>query len=130
MTDTIWYLIDDVTGEMKTDTKGVRNAVAGSSWIGFTERQTGIWNKDTLVFDTPPVQIEYISKRNFLDRFTDAELDALLDAVETITQVERAVEKIKLFGDISMNGRTETFLGQLETAGIIGAGRAVEIFNG
>jgi len=125
-----WYLIDDATGEMKGETAGARNVVAGSSWIEFTERQAGVWNKDTLAFDTPPVQIEYISKRVFLDRFTDSELDALLDATETIPQVDKAVRKLELFGDVSMNGRTETFLGQLETNEIIGTGRAVEIFNG
>jgi len=89
---------------------------------------TGTWNEGTLDFDPLPEQEVRLGKIEFLDLFTDTELDAILDAEETDKNVRRFLKKLDLADSIGMsNPSTIDGLNYMEAAGLIGAGRAAEI---
>jgi hypothetical protein len=71
-----------------------------------------------------------ISKLDYMNRFTDAELVAIYTAAKTNINVEIWLEKFKLAAEINLDdARTSAGLQVLETAGLIATGRAAEILT-
>lgn len=84
--------------------------------------------------DAEPVMAQplgQISKLAYMERFTDAELTAIYGAAKVSLAVEVWMEKFKLaeFIDLS-DPRTLAGLQSLESNGLIGPGRALEVLNG
>lgn len=72
-----------------------------------------------------------ISKLAYMERFTDAELTAIYGAAKVSLAVEVWMEKFKLADFIDLSDpRTLTGLQALESNGLIGPGRALEILHG
>ncbi len=91
---------------------------------------TGAWNEETLDFEPIPVK-NVIDKLEFLDRFTDVELSAILDLAETNSALKVFIKKLDLANSVDFaSENTIKGLAKLEEFGLIGAGRAEAITNG
>lgn len=72
-----------------------------------------------------------ITKLQFLDLLTDAEIGNILDAAKTVKPIAVFVKKLELAGDINLSDpRTIAALNALEAAGLLGSGRAARILTG
>ena len=78
-----------------------------------------------------PAPLGQISKLAYMDRFTAAELEGIYGAAKVSLAVEVWMEKFKLAEFIDLaDPRTLTGLQALESNGLIGPGRALEILHG
>jgi len=69
-----------------------------------------------------------LTKLNYMNRFTDAELAGIYTAAKSVIQVEVWLEKFKAATDVDLDDpRTQGGVHALEAAGLIGEGRANEI---
>jgi hypothetical protein len=69
-----------------------------------------------------------ISKLDYMNRFTDAELVSIYTAAKTNVNVEIWLEKFKLSAEINLDDpKTISGIQAIETLGLIAAGRATEI---
>lgn len=65
----------------------------------------GIWNTEILDFE--PVVVETVLDRTeFLDLFTDVELDAILDAEPTDKNVRRFLKRLDVAGSVRMSNKS------------------------
>ena len=86
-----------------------------------------IWNSETTAFDVRP-QARLMSKLDYLNRFTDNELEAIYTAAKTNVAVEIWLEKFRLASEISLDDpKTISGVNFLEQSGLISTGRAAEI---
>ena len=84
-----------------------------------------------VVVPQEPTNLGQISKLAYMERFTDADLAAIYGAAKVSLAVEVWLEKFKLAEFIDLaDPRTLTGLQALESNGLIGAGRALEIVHG
>ena len=103
--------------------------------FSFDPRQPGYkWNPVTLTFDTVPSQRQPISRQAFFDRFTDAELGAIINARENSTDPNVQItlkgffERLYAANDVNLDSqRVIDGLAYLEAQGLIAAGRSAEI---
>lgn len=85
--------------------------------------QTFTWSIDVAV--AAPRRLTH---KGFSDRFTDAEMQAILAAAEANTALKTWWEKFKLARDINLDDpATQGGVQALEIAGLIGEGRAAEV---
>ena len=85
--------------------------------------QTFTWSIDVAV--AAPRRLTH---KGFSDRFTDAEMQAILAAAETNAALNAWWEKFKLARDINLDDpATQGGVQALEIAGLIGEGRAAEV---
>lgn len=71
-----------------------------------------------------------LTKLEYMNRFTDAELAAIYTAAKTVIAVEVWLEKFKLSTDIELTDpRTVSGVQALEDAGLLAEGRADEILK-
>lgn len=85
--------------------------------------QTFTWSIDVAV--AAPRRLTH---KGFSDRFTDAEMQAILAAAETNAALKTWWEKFKLASDINLDDpATQGGVQALEIAGLIGEGRAAEV---
>ena len=78
-----------------------------------------------------PANLSQISKLAYMERFSDAELGAIHSAAKVSSAVEVWLEKFKLAEFIDLaDPRTLAGLQALESNGLIGAGRAMEVLHG
>lgn len=84
------------------------------------------WSVD---FSTVPVP-RRLTHKDFAERFSDVEIQAILDAAKTNPSLASWWEKFKLAKDINLDDpMTQSGVRALEIANIIGAGRADEILG-
>lgn len=78
----------------------------------------------------PPAPLVVITKTEFMNRFTTTELATILTASKTNAGLEVYVKKLDEADSVTING-PDTIAGvnALEAAGILSAGRAVEILT-
>ena len=87
--------------------------------------QTFTWSIDVAV--AAPRRLTH---KGFSDRFTDAEMQAILAAAETNAALKTWWEKFKLARDINLDDpATQGGVQALEIAGLIGEGRAAEVLG-
>lgn len=78
-----------------------------------------------------PTSLGQISKLAYMERFSDAELAAIYGAAKVSLAVEVWMEKFKLAEFIDLaDPRTLAGLQALESNGLIGTGRALEVLHG
>lgn len=79
----------------------------------------------------PSVALGKVSKLAYMERFTDAELGAIYSTAKVSPAVEVWMEKFKLAEFIDLaDPRTLAGLQALESNGLIGVGRALEVLHG
>jgi hypothetical protein len=106
---------------------------AGLTAKDFGAAQTGIWNKTTKVFDPAPVLKAVLSLKDFWNRFTVAEREALmnLQLVGTQTQKNKLGAFKSYVSDVGLADLNDAYIQSsvnlLESVGIIAAGRAAVI---
>lgn len=138
-----WFAIHDANGVLQSTGTVVDDAaVVAKGWtkvgpLGFDPRvNTKRWNEATRTFDDVPPPDEVVDASVFLARFTDTEIEDILDARRNHAndnvrkQLDAFFEITNATGRVVMNARTTTVVNGMETVGLIGAGRAAEILNG
>lgn len=123
----------------KVDRGVVRNVVdsdspPGSPWVACPATVGRGWTYDGSTFAAPiPIAAYSLTQREFVQRFTAAEREALENKAQTGTQgVKDKIAAFKTY--IQTGGRIElnddyiiAVVMQMEAAGVIAAGRAAEI---
>ena len=123
----------------KVDRGVVRNVVdsdspPGSPWVACPATVGRGWTYDGSTFAAPiPIAAYSLTQREFVQRFTAAEREALENKAQTGTQgVKDKIAAFKTY--IQTGGRVElnddyivAAVMQMEAAGVIAAGRAAEI---
>lgn len=80
------------------------------------------------VEDALTVRQTTLSKLDYMNRFTDAELASIYNAAKSSVAIEVWLEKFKLATEINLDDpRTIAGVQALEAAGMLTAGRAAEI---
>jgi len=109
--------------------------LAAAGPFSFDPRQPGFqWNPATLAFDILPIPRAPISVQAFFDRFTDAELGAIINARDNSADQNVQItlkgffERLWTAQEVHLDSqRIIDGLAYLEAQGLIAAGRAVEI---
>ncbi len=80
--------------------------------------------------DIEQPQIKKLTKLEYMERFTDLELQSIYTAAKTSVAIEVWLEKFKATTQVDLNdSRILTGLQALETAGLLAPGRAQEIIQ-
>jgi len=130
-----YYAYDAITrellgvsdNELPTPENGSTTEVPGVTALEL--RANYEWNPATVSFvEKNGAARRLISRLDYMNRFTDAELAAIYTAARTDVNVEIWLEKFKLASSINLDD-PKTLLGlqALETLGLIATGRAAEI---
>lgn len=113
--------------ELPTPVNGSTTEFPGVSAIELRANYT--WDPVTVSFvEKNGPNKRLISKLDYMNRFTDAELAAIYTAAKTNINIEIWLEKFKLSSEINLDDpRTIAGVQSLESVGLITAGRAAEI---
>ena len=86
-----------------------------------------IWKPD----DRPlPPETRLLSKIDFIELFTDAEMESLIDFAKTNTKAALFLRKLDSYEIINLNNtKLQAAITAMETVGVLLAGRASEIIN-
>lgn len=100
----------------------------GAQWNGEVFAPEPV--QPTPVQPTPvqPTPSRKLTKLEYMNRFTDAELAVIYAAAKTVVQVEIWLEKFRLATDVDLEDpRTVAGVEAMEGAGLLAEGRAAEI---
>jgi hypothetical protein len=82
-------------------------------------------------YPVPPIQPTPLTHKQFMDKFTDAELAAIMTAAKSSIELELWFKRFEMAQEILLTDQqTISGVNALETAGLIAEGRATEILNG
>jgi len=82
-------------------------------------------------YPTSPVAPTPLTHKQFMDRFTDSELAAIMTAAKSSIELELWFKRFEMAQEIILSDpQTVTGVNALETAGLIAEGRAAEILHG
>jgi len=82
-------------------------------------------------YPVPPTQPTPLTHKQFMDRFTDTELAAIMTAAKSSIELELWFKRFEMAQDILLTDpQTIAGVNALETAGLIATGRATEILHG
>lgn len=85
---------------------------------------------DGVFSPVPPAPVRVLTKLQYMERFTDAELAAIYTAAKSVVQVEIWLEKFKLATEVNLDDpATGAGLQAMEAAGLLAPGRAAEILS-
>jgi hypothetical protein len=86
------------------------------------------WNGAEFEPGPPPAPSTELTRLEFMDRFTNAELVDIYTAAKSDVQAQIWLDKVKTAQEINLaDTRTREALAMLEAGGLIGEGRADEI---
>jgi hypothetical protein len=126
-----WFSAQEIPGRTTTvepPTHG--DKVVGELYPNYTGIEWVMVAYSDPVIPAPPAppRQSILSKLEYMDRFTDAELAGIYTAAKSVVQVEVWLEKFKLASEINLDDpRTIAGVQALEAAGLLNAGRAQEI---
>lgn len=130
-----YYAYDAITrellgisdNELPTPENGSTTEFPGVTALEMRANYT--WDPATVSFiERDSVARRLISKLDYMNRFTDAELVSIYTAARTNVNVEIWLEKFKLSTQINLDDpKTLIGLQSLETLGLIATGRPAEI---
>jgi hypothetical protein len=82
-------------------------------------------------YPVPPIQPTPLTHKQFMDRFTDSELAAIMTAAKSSIELELWFKRFEMAQDILLTDpQTISGVNALETAELIAEGRATEILHG
>ncbi len=136
-----WYAVYQVAdgtlvsiGSRVPDSTQLSKKGLASKAFAFDPRNGYTWNPVTLAFDAVARRRAPISTQAFFDRFTDAELGAIIDARDNgadpqVRLILKAFfERLWAANEVHLDSqRVADGLAFLEAQGLIAAGRAAEI---
>lgn len=100
--------------------------VSGTGWS--YDAVNGAFSAPPAESVTAPAPRTKLTKLEYMDRFTDAELAGIYAAAKQSVQVEIWLERFKLATEVDLSDpRTISGIQALEAAGLIAAGRSIEI---
>lgn len=92
------------------------------------EKIGGVWTPPAPPEQPAPAPVRVLTKLQYMNRFTDAELAAIYTAAKTVVQVEIWLEKFKLATEVNLDDpATVAGLQAMEAARLLATGRAAEI---
>lgn len=122
-------LIDNVVHlviESETDPDGING-----EWVACGNAGPG-WLYDGSTFTAPPPAppVRTLTHLQYMNRFTDAELEAIYTAAKTVVRVEVWLAKFNAAGPVDLDDpQTGKGLRDLEAANLLAPGRAAEILS-
>ena len=128
------YLYDSNTKRLiseysKEITPGPGQAV--KSFNNRPSQERMLWNVDKADFIAGPKRKRYIDKSDFLELFTEPELELIIATSKNNLKIELLLVKLNLVSRVNLDSRKlKTGLKMMETNGILGSGRSEEILNG
>ena len=129
----MWYYLYQTTGGAlvsETDTQPV-SLPATLSYVSFSTRQNGmVWNPATLTFSAPP-NPSVISTEDFVNRFTPAEMQAIVAAEATDTNVLTHMRVLNFVQTVNLldTVKVQPWVNYLATKGYITSARATAILT-
>lgn len=95
-----------------------------------TATRFGIWNPETLEYDPYTMKAKPLSRLEFMERFTDAELVGIYTAAKQSVQLELYLKKLEAAQEILLdNATTIAGVNSLAQFGLITPERATEILS-
>ena len=130
------YIIIDVNGYVVGRAEST-NLIESDTHIevnDFSEADDKKWdhvNKTWKPDDRPlPAEIRQLSKINFIELFTDTEMEALIEFAKTSTKAALFLRKLDSYDIINLNNvKLQAAITAMETVGVLSIGRANEIIN-
>lgn len=130
------YIIINIDGYVEGSIEST-NLIACGDYISITDiaiaankkwnRLLSRWEDDDRAL--PPLQRNII-KIDFVELFTDTEMEDLIDFARTNSKAALFLRKLDSYDLIDLNNtKLQTAITAMETVGIIGTGRANEIIN-
>lgn len=90
-----------------------------------------LWNEQTLQFDDFPTKPRTYTQGEFLELFTDAELESIMDAAKVSSKVAVAIKRFDCSDGILLDSeKTIRPINTLRDAGLLTAERAAAILRG
>jgi len=90
----------------------------------------GVWNTSTLDFEEV-TQDKVLSRDDFLDLFTDAEMLLIVQTANTDTNIKDFLDVLNFRGRVRMSSSTTiNAVNYMASIGLIAEGRANEVLNG
>lgn len=126
-----WYiLVEDSTGRNISESSApIVNPKAGLVVVESNTRE-GAWNPTTRIFD--PIELHrVVSLQYFIFLFTEDEREAIHVKAKTNDKAAEFVETLKILQSVDLD--SDYIIGRvnlMETAGVVGQGRAAVILNG
>lgn len=122
-------LVEDSTGKLISQSALPITNIKSGYVVVETADNSGTWNETTRGYD--PIQLHrVVTLKNFIFRFTDAEREALHVKVKTNEKAEEFVQTLKIIQSVDLDsGYIVGRVNLMETAGVIGTGRATEILS-
>jgi len=98
----------------------------GKGW----EKLNGMWTAPVQPAQPGPAPIRTLTHLQYMNRFTDEELEAIYTAAKTVVKVEVWLAKFNAAGPVDLDDQ-ETIKGlqAMEAAGLLATGRAAEILK-
>lgn len=94
----------------------------------YTVRDHGNGRIERFLTPPPPQPVRRIALEDFIDRFTEAELEGIQTAAANNQQASFILDYIKLRQTVNLDSpNTARILGKLVTAGLLTAERAAEV---
>jgi len=122
------FLYDIASGDLRGESGADIDIPAGMAVKVLPQSDNaGLWNSSTLSFDARPAK-KIESRLDFLDRFTDPEMEGIMGAERTNNKIAVFLKKLDVAGEIDRDSqRTINAVSGLESLGLINIGRAAEI---
>jgi len=122
------FLYDIASGDLRGESGADIDIPAGMAVKVLPQSDNaGLWNSSTLSFDARPVS-KLESRLDFIDRFTDSEMELIMNSRRTNDKIAVFIQKLDLADEVDRDSsRTTNAVNGLEAIGLIGVGRAAEI---
>lgn len=120
----------------KVENIAIADGALGANWIEIGDQSIGTgWGYADGIFTAPTIEtsppIHTLTKLEYMNRFTDAELAGIYTAAKSFVAIEVWLAKFNAVkDDIDLDDpRTVAGVQGLESAGLLAAGRAAEILE-
>ena len=129
MSDKWFNLIDDNTGRLVSVSSVPVDAKPGYRVVE-TATRDGVWSEQTREYHPYPEHHVYLTKREYMNRFTSDEWTAICIAKKSDAWLDASFIRLSLVERVKINGnRTRAVLEQLAENGILTEARVQEIIN-
>ncbi len=123
----MFHVYEIATGRLISSTKTPVTPKDGHAVKELPDDVVGVWNNETLTMDARPVVLR-ISKQQFVESFTHAELVKLFQLEKTDINVEVFLRKLALLEYVELTSAgIRNVLTYMVNAGVITSSRAQEI---
>lgn len=128
----MYALYETATGKLISASRLPINNPKPDVWsVKEVEGPHRVWNTETLQFDDFPTKPRMYTQGEFLELFTDIELENIMDAAKLSSKVAVAIKRFDCSDGIVLTSeKTIRPINTLRDAGLLTAERATQILGG